>query len=99
MRLETSPAALLIEHMHLILSELFVQQASDDSNELNELIPAGLEFMFSNGIDRDEGLTNMIRMNAEQLLQEMALRLGRARSKSVGRSRVAGQKSPRPSPT
>ena len=76
-----APKELLVENMHLILAEIFSQQAGDDSlddNDIN-LINASLEFMYSSGVARKEHLTAMIQMNSRELMQEMVLRLGRAR--------------------
>ena len=60
--------------MHLILAELFVQQASDDTGDLNDAIPGGLDFMVSRGVDSSQSLSDMIGMCAEQLLQERGCR-------------------------
>ncbi|KAL1524613.1 hypothetical protein AB1Y20_019502 [Prymnesium parvum] len=72
---------LLVENMHLILAEVFSRQAADDSLDDNDvnLIHASLEFMYCSGVARKEHLTAMIRMNSRELMQEMVLRLGRAR--------------------
>ena len=85
-RLERSAATLLVDHMHLILPELFVRQASDDRGELSAAIPGGLEFLFAMGINRANSPTDMVRMSAGGLLQEMVLRLGRAEGEAETRS-------------
>lgn len=85
-RLERSAPTLLVEHMHLILPELFVRQASDELGELGAAIPGGLEFLFAMGINRANSPTDMVRMSAGGLLQEMVLRLGRAADTGATRS-------------
>ena len=72
--------------MHLILPELFVRQASDELGELGAAIPGGLEFLFAMGINRANSPTDMVRMSAGGLLQEMVLRLGRAADTGETRS-------------
>jgi hypothetical protein len=67
--------------MHLILAELFVQQAADDTGSLNDAIPGGLELVAACGVS-SASLSDLIQMCAEQLLQEMVLRLGRATGKA-----------------
>lgn len=80
-------AELLIHHMHLILAELFVQQAADDTGTLNDAIPGGLELVAACGVS-SPSLSDLIQMCAEQLLQEMVLRLGRATA--AGETQVSG---------
>ena len=70
-------AEILIDHMHLLLAELFVQQASDDTGQLNDAILGGLELVASCGVP-PHSLSDLIQMCAEELLHEMILRLGRA---------------------
>lgn len=77
-KLGQSAKQLLIDHMHLVLAEVFTSQASDDSEDADVAIPGSLEFMHTHGVARKEQLPAMIRMNCRELMQEMVLRLGRA---------------------
>jgi hypothetical protein len=80
--LGTTVKALLAEHMHLILAEVFTQWAAepaDDGGEMVCVMPNALAFMYNHGIRRDEfPISGMIRMCARELFQEMVTRLGRA---------------------
>ena len=70
--LGTTPKALLVEHMHLILAEIFTRAAAADGGELaNAAIPGALEFFYAHGIPRAETLPSMISMGARELFQEM----------------------------
>jgi len=60
-RLGQSKPELVIHHMHLVLAELFVQQASDDTGDLNDAIPGGLDFIAACGVNSDS-LSDMIQV-------------------------------------
>ena len=85
-RLETTVKALLVEHMHLILSEVFTQVAGDpspDGGEMAMAMPNALSFMYSHGIRRDAfPISGMIKMCARELFQEMVTRLGMAHGRT-----------------
>lgn len=60
-----TPKALLVEHMHLILSEVFAQVAGDpepNGGEMACAIPNALTFMYDHEIQRNYDISSMINM-------------------------------------
>ena len=76
-QLGTTSRALLVDHMHLVLAEIFTEQAGDTPHQILTVAP---KFMYALGIPRSEDLGSMITMSARELFQEMVQRLGTART-------------------
>jgi hypothetical protein len=57
--LQLPPRALLVEHMHLVLAEVFTRAAASDSGELSSSVVEGaLAFLFDQGIPAAETIAS-----------------------------------------
>ena len=80
--LKGSPTQLLLDHMHLILIELFVShgEAAAGDDDDGAAVKNGITFMYEMANEAFQQLTlpEMIKINCGELMQELVLRLGAA---------------------